>query len=199
MNQHTLLLSIGPVGSLYPNQASLYVLWIPQMCRLCDGDGVWVAGCDLIIAANFPNLCSGSRSSAHRDAALILPISQIWATFWVSPLQVTTPRQLSRGQIFSKQNCNLNHFSECTQLQLSHHQLIFITTKPVPSPQKLSNGQWAHTTNNNICGYHLIHILISIHWTFTQHRNRNQIYEKVVKEDFIISLLKFYSITYTHL
>ena len=124
----------------------------PQMCRLCDGVGVWVAGCDLIIAANFPNLCSGSRSSAYRDAALILPISQIWATFWVSPLPVavTTPRQLSRGQIFSKQNCNLNHFSECTQLQLSHHQLIFITTKPVPSPQKLSNGQWAQLTTISV-------------------------------------------------
>ena len=51
----------------------------PQMCRVCDGDGdvMWVAGCDLIIAANFPNLCSGSRSPARRDAALMLPISQI--------------------------------------------------------------------------------------------------------------------------
>ena len=134
---------------MYLSQASLHLLWIPQNVSgvwwWCDV--MWVAGCDLIIAANFPNLCSGSRSPARRDAALMLPISQIWATFWVSPLPVAAPRQLSRGQIFSKQNCNLNHFSECTQLQLSHHQLIFITTKPVPSPpHKLSNGHTQLTT-----------------------------------------------------
>ena len=128
--------------------------------------------CDLIIGANFPN-----PSQSMMDTVRTLPISQIShcgcssgsASQILSLMSLisdlTTPAAprpwLSLQTNIFKTKLQFKSFLRVhtATAQPSSINLYYHKTSSISTTQTL---KWAHTTNNNICGY-LIHILISIH------------------------------------